>query len=223
MSRNSIPLIILCFLFYGNLTAQVNDAGLWTNLCLEKKLSPSFAVNFNQESRFNENVSELGSFFSDIGITYKIRKELTVGGNYRFTEKKRLDDSYSSRHRYYFDIAYKKKMNLVSLTFRTRFQSQYADYNSKPDGKVPIYYSRNKLSIKYNTGKRYKPYLASELFYQMNNPNGNEIDNVRYVFGVDYELNKMNSIELFYLLQQEYNVKNPGRDYVIGIGYTVSF
>lgn len=221
--RKNLILLLLYALFLGNSTAQMNDAGLWTNVSLEKKLVSSFAVNLNQEFRFNENFSELGIFFSDLGIAYKVRKGLSVGANYRFTEKRRLDDSYSTRHRYYFDVSYKQKITLFSFSFRTRFQSQYADFNSSLDGKIPVFYSRNKLGIKYNQGGKYKPYFTSELFYQLSNPDGNEIDNVRFALGIDYELSKISSLELFYLIQQEYNVRNPVRDYVIGMGYAVSF
>lgn len=213
----------LYFLFFGNIAAQVSDAGLWTDVCIEKKVTYALAIKLTQEFRFNENISELGTVLSDIGINYRISKKISIGGNYRLTEKRRLDNSYSTRHRYYFDIAYKQKTKIASLSFRTRFQSQYADFNSKTDGRTPTYYSRNKLSVKYNSGRKYEPYLASELYYQLNNPDGNKIDNVRYEFGVDYELNKLNNIELFYLIQQEYNVKNPGRDYIMGLGYTISF
>ena len=49
-----IPALILVFLSNG-LHAQYNDAGLWLGISVEKKLTSSTSLLFNEECRFNES------------------------------------------------------------------------------------------------------------------------------------------------------------------------
>jgi hypothetical protein len=222
-SRLKIFLVSFFVLYNVCAFAQNNDMQLWTNISVEKKLTKTFSLNYAEEVRFNENISEVGQFFSDLGGTYKISKTWRISVNYRFTNKRQLDDSYSKRHRYYFDLSYKKKFDRIIFLFRTRFQSQCADINCSDDGKIPDYYSRNKVTFKFDFDKKYIPYISAEMFYQLNNPDGNVIDNMRYAGGVEYQFNKRASLDLFYLIQQEYNCVKPERDFVIGVGYNYSF
>lgn len=223
---NKIPLkiilIFFCLFLAVRSYAQMQDAGLWMNISVEKKIIPNLSVSLNQEFRMNENITELGTFFTDVGATYKINKYLRFSANYRFTNKRRLDDSYSIRHRYYFDLTVHKKFSSVILSFRTRFQSQYTDVFSSDAGKVPAYYSRNKLSIKYDDGRRLKPYFYAEIFSPLKRPFDIFIDNTRYCAGLEYEINRMNTIDFFYMFQKEYNVNDPVTDHIIGLGYYIS-
>ncbi|MDD5571339.1 MAG: DUF2490 domain-containing protein [Bacteroidales bacterium] len=214
-------LLILLFPAFisGKSTAQSNDAQLWTSLTVEKKLSQTISVNFSEELRLCNNISEIDQFFSDAGIDYKISKPWHISANYRFTNKMQINNTFSKRHRYYFDLSYRNKINNLSFNIRTRFQSQYADVSSSETGKIPEYYSRNKLTLKLDLNKKYTPYISAEMFFQLNNPEGNNIDNMRYTAGIEYEFNKKSSLDIFYMIQQEYNVTNPETDFVIGVGY----
>jgi hypothetical protein len=203
--------------------AQWNDAQLWTSVNLEKKIIKGFTVSLSEEVRFSENITEVGIFFTDIGLNYKINKNWRISGNYRFTNKIQLDNSYSKRHRYYFDLSYRKKFYQFTLLARTRFQSQYADVNSSETGHLPEYYSRNKLTLKYSITKNISPYLSAEAFIPLNNPNVKGIDNMRYSLGAEWEFVKNSTLDVYYMIQQEYQVKNRERDFVTGIGYNYSF
>ena len=219
----------ICLVFFFLLTAsksfsQEEDAGLWTSIDISKKLSNGYTVSISEELRFNENVTELGTAFIEIGISHKIFKHLTGSIAYRFIQAKRMDDSYSIRHRLFIDLAYRIKYKKVIFTLRERLQSQVKDVQSSDAGFSPQYTSlRSKLTVKYDTDKKYTPWLACEMFYQLSNPEGNEIDNMRYSLGVDYKFNKKNSMSLFYLINEEVNLNNPLTSYIIGVNYSYSF
>jgi len=217
-----IVLIFSCLLIGFNSYSQYQDANLWMNVSVEKKIIPTLSVSINQEFRMNENITELGTFFTDVGLNLKINKYLRFSASYRFINKRRLDDSYSMRHRYYFDLMLRKKFSPVILSFRKRFQSQYVDVFSSEDGKIPDYYSRNKLTLKVDAGKNIQPYVYAELFSPLKRPYSIFIDNARYCLGVEYSINRMNTIDVFYMFQQEYNVKNPEADHIIGVGYYIN-
>ena len=220
---NKFLLLFLFLIIYINGIAQVNDAGLWTSINIEKKIVNGFTAGLTEEFRFNENVSELGTFFTEIGIAHKLIKKMTAGVSYRFIQNRNLDDSYNVRHRLNLELAYRFKFHKISASIRERFQSQVKEVQSSDAGFSPINYLRSKISIKYDLKKKITPWLSFESFYQLNNAAGNEIDNLRYALGFDYKINKQHSISLFYLINKEMNVNHPTTSYNSGISYTYSF
>jgi hypothetical protein len=220
MNKILTGFVFLFFSFSGMITrSQENDAGLWLSLSLEKKITPALSATFSEEVRLYENITEVGIVFSDIGFAYKFGNRFRISANYRFINKKRLDDSYDNRQRYYFDFIYREKITPLVLLFRARFQSQYTDIFSSPDGKIPDYYSRAKLTLKLDIDKRIKPYVYAESFFKLKNPEGILFDGIRYCAGIEYSFNRLHMLDLFYMIQKEYNVNNPETDFIVGVGY----
>lgn len=208
---------------FPSLKAQVNDAQMWASVAIEKTFFKKLTISLTEEIRLNENITEMGVFFTDVGLSYKFHKNWRISGNYRIINKRRLDNSYSTRHRYYFDLAYRKKWYSFTLIIRSRFQSQYTDVNNSETGKIPDYYSRNKLTLKYGVTKKISPYTSAELFIPLNNKERQGIDNFRFSTGLEFEFLKNSVIDIFYMYQKEFQVANPERDHIIGVGYTFSF
>ncbi|PIP53722.1 MAG: hypothetical protein COX07_09185 [Bacteroidetes bacterium CG23_combo_of_CG06-09_8_20_14_all_32_9] len=218
-----IETILLLALFQISVFAQVNDAGCWMSVSGEKKINPVFSASLSEEIRLNENISEAGTIFSDVEFSYKLNKLIKISVNYRFTNKRRPDNSYDSRNRFYVDVNIKKKFSPVTILFRSRIQTQYTDYNSSPEGQVPKNYFREKLTLKYDNNKKIIPYFSYEFYYSLNNVNSNTIDNTRKYFGFEYAINRKHSFNFFYLIQSRLNVSNPQRDFVTGVGYKFNF
>lgn len=212
--------------------AQVNDAGLWTSVTLEKKLTQRFSVTISEEARFVENISELGQYFTEAGLAYRFGKNegIRLSTNYRYSNRRRVDDSFSSRHRYNVDLAFRKAFGPIVPIFRTRFQSQYTDYNTSETGKLPQNYSRNKLTLKYDPGKRYEPFISAELFTPLalkgglsNAFDNLNYDNMRFAAGLDFEFNERSILNVAYIHDREFNVVNPQRNWITAIGFTYAF
>ena len=223
VSRTVRFLVIFVFplgFFLGSpLRAQVRDAGLWTSASFEAKVAKKLTACIAQELRFNENISELGTAFTDAGLGYKLNKHFQLAVNYRYIQKRRTDNYYSFRHRFYIDVKYEKKIKPFQIQFRSRLQDEYDDIGRASDGGIPIYYSRNKLSMNWDLNKPFSPYVSVELFSPLNYPRNKVIDNIRTTAGVDYEISKHQKFDLFYMIQKEVNVSNPGTDFVVGLGY----
>ncbi|MDO9255146.1 MAG: DUF2490 domain-containing protein [Bacteroidales bacterium] len=207
-------------LFSSPLMGQEKDAGLWTSVSFEAKLVKKAAFNISQEFRFNENITELGAAFTDAGLSYKLNKHFQFAVNYRFTQRHRVDDYYSFRHRFYADIKYSHKLKPFGISLRTRFQDQYSDIGRASDGGIPEYYLRNKLSLGLDLNKRYSPYISVELFSPLNYPRYNAFDNIRTTAGIEYAISKHHKIDISYMIQKEVNVSEPQMDFVLGLGYS---
>lgn len=172
-----------------------------------------------QEVRFNENVTEVGTIYTDLGLDYKINKHFQVSLNYRFVEKRRTDDYYSFRQRIYIDLKYDEKIKPFQIQFRSRIQDEYADIGRAADGGIPEFYLRNKLTVKLDKWKKLTPFVSVELFSPLENDYKGLFDNIRSSAGIDYDLSKHHKVELFYMIQQELNVSRPETDFVLGLGY----
>lgn len=223
VSRTVHFLVILVFLLGllsgSPLKGQVRDAGLWTSASFEVKVAKKLTACIAQELRFNENISELGTAFTEAGLGYKLNKHFQLAVNYRYIQKRRTDNYYSFRHKFYVDVKYEKKIKPFQIQFRSRLQDEYDDIGRASDGGIPICYSRNKLSISWNLNKLFSPYISVELFSPLNYPRTKVFDNIRTMAGVDYEISKHQKIDLFYMIQKEVNVSNPGTDFIVGLGY----
>jgi len=225
MSKKICSLFFIC-LFYFEIRvcpAQVNDACLWTSMNIEKKITSKFSATLTEELRFNENISELGTAFTELGASYKFYNFFSLGLSYRYIQNKNQDDSYSIRHRYNIDLAFKYKGKKVIASLRERVQTQYTDVNTSEDGKVPVRYLRSKLMLKYDLEKKYTPFISCELFLQLSNPEGNEIDKERFAAGFSYEFSKYTAVDLFYMINKEIHVNDPLTEYITGVEFNYTF
>lgn len=218
---NSIvfPVFFAGILYSFPIKAQVNDAGLWVSVNAEAKVIKKLNATISQEFRFNENITELGAAFTDFGIQYKLSKQWRISANYRFIQRRKVEDFYSLRHRFYFDVKYDNKISSFGYSWRMRVQDQLADIHRAADGGVPEYFLRNKFNVDLDTKKAYSPYLSIELFSSLNYPRRDLFSGVRYVAGIEYLLSKHHKVDFYYMIQKELNVKNPQTDFVLGLGY----
>jgi len=200
------------------------DAGLWCTFTVEKEFTKKLTIGINEELRLRENYSRLNLFYTNPYITYKIKKKLKLGFGYRFISKYMYKESeFSYKHRLMFDISYKYKFKNIVLSYRSRIQGEVRDYNSDPQGKQPEFYWRNKLDLGYEIGK-FTPYIGTEVRYQIIDPRFPESNygwhRARTYAGIDYEYNKKHSFGIMYLIQQEFDVDDPGTGYILGLEYT---
>lgn len=220
LHRQIVLFSSLFLLTAAPLWAQYNDAGLWLSLAAEKKFTKKLSASASSEWRFNENWAELGAINNDLGVDYKVTKNLRVGAYVRLMSVRQLDNSYLRKHRFYADAAYKVKIRKIQSQLRLRVLSQFKDYKGGDDWSSAAKYLRYKLSFKYDTGKRWMPYCYAEGWTNLDE---RLFDQYRLSAGVSYEVNKQHGLELGYLINREINVVNPVTDYVVAMGYTFSF
>jgi hypothetical protein len=222
--------LFLLFFSSGVCAQPQNDAGLWMDANVEKKITPDLSVVLVEEIRMYENITELGTILTSLGIEYKFLKKFRIGVHYRYSNKKRVDDTYDNRHMWYADIHYKQKIRPVSVLLRVRYQSQYTDIYSSEKGEVPKDHIVPKITLKYDLKRKYEPYVYGEIYCPVGaravhtyNPAGEPLDQWRACAGVEYTFNRSHMIDLHYLVNKEVNVKDPVTAYVAGISYYFTF
>ena len=220
-------IFLLSSAFYTTAFGQAsNDAGLWCTFNLEKPLGTKFSVFLTEEYRVRENFTRNNLFYTELGVSIKPVDFMKVSVSYRNIQKFTEDDAISFRHRGTLDIVFKKKFGSIGFAFRQRFQTEYRNIYSSELGAIPEWYTRSKLTVKYDFGKPITPYIATELRYQINNPRMVEIDKLwhraRFIGGLDYKRSDRHSFGLYYLVQREWDVPSPQNLYIVGLEYSIT-
>jgi len=208
----------------GNSFAQSDDFGAWMSVSVEKEIK-KWDFGFEQELRTMDNSSHVERVSSSLSAEYKLFKPLKIGASYEFIVLNDLEnDDLQPRHRGNVYLQGKYKIGRLTASLRERIQVTYKDETERTYKMNPKWSWRNKLKFDYNIPHSpVSPFASFETFYQLNNPDGNKFDNLRYSAGTEYKFNKHHAIEIYGLIDKEINVKKPVRRFVAGAGYSFSF
>ena len=230
MKKLTLPAVMIVLLaFATHAAAQQDDLCLWSKFSIEKALSSRYSVFLTQEFRLRENMTRPDEVYLEAGGSVKAGNGLKFSLGYRFSGN--YDDlRYYSlgmryHHRVFADIDYKVRRGQFTFLLRSRVQAEVKSYFSSDKGKVPEWYLREKLEVRYRI-KRFEPYAGLEPHFQVydpRNPEGNSTVNRLWVFaGVNYSVMKHHTIGLYYLVQREWKMPTPQNKYIIGFEYSIN-
>ena len=212
-----MKLYIVCYLLF--LLAQclygADNHQSWTKVSLEKKILFSLELELAQGLRLKDYVSTFNQAFFELSLSYKDSNGLRINIPYRYTifENK-------IKHRLSFGASYQYSFKPVSLKYRMKYYRLYE--NGEPigeDGEALGDLVRSKFTIKYKSGKKTNPYISGELFHLLNT-NNNPLNEYRASFGIEIDLPRKNSINIFYMFKKEDITKSsPDEINVFGLSY----
>lgn len=227
-----ILFLVPFFLFGINLQAQNNAFNTWMAIDASHQLK-KWEFSAETELRTLNFIERTNRISFELTGAYRFSKHFTAGAGYmlmNFYDSKYAD--YQLRNRFSAFATGKFKAGRFSFVLREKLQLTIKDESDRinDEGETdtyninPAFTWRNRLKVEYNIPKfPVTPSLSLEAFRQLNNPDKNVFDCLRYNLSFDYKFNKHNKLELYGLLDQEINVSAPVSTYVIGIGYSVNF
>lgn len=211
--------IVLSIVLLG-LTVSLNaqklpDAELWTGATWKLRLNKEFRVEFEEQIRFNNNISTLKMTITEFGLRYRLNKYFSFKGNYRYSARPNKNNRTRVSLNAYYN--WRKKKFPLSMQYRFRFQNTNEANSGQKFSDV-----RNKVTLAYNLSKLADPYLSFELKTELNGIN--EFRVKRLTYGLDWRMSKQIDLTTFYRNQSEINVKNPDKQNIIGImlSYTLN-
>ena len=214
--------ILIALLLICNVTKSQTDIGMWNTISLEKEITKKFSVTLDEELRLKDTLSRLNLLYTNLGISYKPFKGFKLSLTYRFIQKYTDLDEFNYRNRLMFDASYKYFYRNFELKYRARIQAETINDNKN---RGPEWYWRNKFELKYYVWK-FAPYIGTELRYQIRVQNHPETDlgwhRVRLFAGVQYAINKNNTVEIYYLRQHEFYILDPNEIHVLGLQYSLT-
>jgi len=215
-------LLIIHLLPVHTAHAQTKDFGAWVGFEMEKEVN-DWTVSLGEEMRTMDELSNFLGSYTSIGIDYKPWKNLKFGTSYQFIIFNDTEyDDIQPRHRLNLFTTGKLKWNHFTLSLRERMQMTFKDESERDYKMNPKTRWRNRFEIKYDIPKsKFTPAFSVESYYQLNNPDGNKFDKIRYKLAGAYKISKRNNVELYTQFDREINVKNPVDRTILGFQYTL--
>lgn len=209
-------LFILCFISVIS-AAQDNDAGLWLSYKMQSDFTKKLSWSLAPEVRFQNNISEVGSYFADAGLDYSLPGPWSVSLTYR-TGYRNRDSYFSFRQRAQLGVSYKIKFKWGDISLATRYQGNLEGSRTDRDADFVTTW-RNKISIKYDAFKKWELGLSYEFFHSKGDTYLLEWSDWRCTASVERKLNKRNFLSLGYLVQQNLTSSVPQFDYIVLVAY----
>ena len=205
------------FFLFIQCSYGLNDNQSWTKISFEKKLPHSLKLELAQGLRLKGQLSTFNQAFFELSLSYKDSNGLRINIPYRYTI---FEDKI--KHRLSFGALYQYSFEPVILKYHIKFYRLYENGESDGEDGAPLGdLIRNKFTIKYKSGKKINPYISGGLFNLYNTDN-NPLDELRASFGIEVDLQRKNSIKIFYIFKKEDIAKlNPDEINVFGISYRI--
>jgi hypothetical protein len=204
-----LTFFILCC---SSLFAQVEDFRTWYSISLEKSFSKKLEAGLEQMLRLSENSTQFSQTYSDVGIQYNAVKRLSISANYRFTIRPN-----ENVQRVYSSISYSLKYNDWKAEPRLRVEHYFIPASKD------LNLLRPKLSISNKINKRFELFVSGELFFTIFYYEGDMLNQYRLSAGTDYNFNRKNSLQLYYIYEKEVNVNAASLNHILGVGYKYKF
>lgn len=201
-----------------------DDAAIWLNLHFEKKVLKKFEISLDQKNRINNNVTDYGLGYMDVGVNYSVFKWMKVQLDYVYGKSRNLDGTYSDIHRGAISLILRKKIDNWTFTYRNMVQIRFKNIYTSENGTIPTYFERNKLVVKYDINKRFETYISEELYLPFDQTRNKGLSRSRSAIGLIYNITKKINLEGFFIYQHELNAFNrTNRDFIYGLGYSQQF
>jgi hypothetical protein len=200
--------------------AQKSDLQLWTGVSLSKKINKKLGVDLNLESRLDNNISQVGQYFAEATIDYKVLPFLKAEVDYRYVFRDPSENP-SQDQRISGMLIFSKELSKKSeLKFRTLYQ-----YKADQDAELGSeQFWRNRLELEHKLSKKWDSSLKGELWYDTIDRKA--FDQFRFTLSVNYEFIKNNNLQIFTAFQRELNrnnIENVDIDYITGVRYKLKF
>lgn len=223
-----LPLLLAGSLYSTNTLAQEQDFATDLTVGVKKGLTKRLDVDVAGGVRFSNNSSELDRLSAEGGFSVvAIKKWLDFDAGYVFIADWNGADKqyYTYRHRYNLGLdLYHKLSKRLNADLRVKWQSTYRVETDKTYKYNPKDFLRLKLGADYKIKKTpLYPYVSAEGFFSTNNPDGDNLVDMRYNLGVKYHISKHHGLDVGLQIDDEMNVSNPDTRFMLCVGYKFKF
>ncbi len=211
--------LFLYFIFLSTMVVaqkeSKNDLFFWNWYQINYKVTKKDYVSFQFQNRLKENMSTFNknNFYFIAGRN--INKKINIEALYQLTTNYTNDN-----HTFYVGLTYKHKINDLKIHFRSSVQHirNYFTGNYKID--KPFFEWRNRLRIFYPLSNSFSVSLSTEPYIKFEAIHQPYFSRIRNVAQFSYDLNRYQSVSLFYLYEPEIiTFSSPKNDYVLGFTY----
>lgn len=202
--------VLIIFLLIFGITKGQSSSKLsqnfWLGYGVKFKVVKKTEMSFQAEQRFEIDDFEIDENLIEVGLKRKLSKLSQLGLLYRTT----WEDGENYRLRRY---AGHYKLNLFKGNFKFSnqlgFQFDVTNYTGETKSHI-----RDKIAIKYDYFKKFKPYCQYDFTFRFDNKN--YIDNNRFSIGAKVRLKKNVKLKIFVRFDQQSNRQDPEQELIFG-------
>ena len=199
---------------------------------LDIPLAKNLSLEWSEQARMHNNVSDLDKIISSVGVNYKILPWLKVGASYGFinVRDEEFDNKtnrslveWKNRHMVNVDVTGSYKVGRVKLSLRERVRFNFRTDSINPyEHANPAISLRSRLKAAYDIRQcRWEPYAYVELYTTLNArdavPNYQEyhqafkqyISRIRFSVGTEFKINNYHRLDIYYRfhMNQSYDIR----------------
>jgi hypothetical protein len=223
MTIKKLFILLLVSSISGVVLSQDDDFGIWTGLESRHSITSRLDLELSGSFRTFTNSTTIDEIFAEGGLQYRFSRYFAVYGSYRLTDKYEDDSQYYLRHKLF--LALKSSVPTGNITFSGRLMLQRTSntYIEDDTDLTPYYTGRLKLKSYYNVPSfPLNPYIYAETFAPVSSGSGLTIGRNRFSGGMEFKINKKNSLELEYIFQRDYQ-PHLTDEHIISLNYKVKF
>jgi hypothetical protein len=201
-------IILIVFLIVTTCSYAADDSKLWLSIGHRNDLTEKLQFEFESEMRFNNEMSELYQLLFNFGLRFTFNDYFKFTATYRTRtfEYDEFQNEMLLKGDFEYDITSKTELGL-----RLRYNKRWREYDEDKE------YIRPRIKIDYDFSKRLKPFFDIEGLYRINDNNPDRFDEVRYTFGIEFDLPKKIELEVYYAYHDEMNKNNIVDSHLLGI------
>lgn len=196
---------------YTATNAQDTSKKYWFGGDFSLDISKKLSISFEEQMRFEEGNKDYNQSFTELGLKYKFSKILYIAPSLRYSVRPEDDN----RRRISLDLGakLKKKKSPLSFGLRVRYQNTTEENSTKV-----FSYLRHKAEIEYEFFSDWSTYFGTEYFFRFDRRN--DWRGRRFTMGISYQIKKRMKLDLFYRMDEDINIIDPERSYIIGFGFS---
>jgi hypothetical protein len=207
-----ISAIFILFAFIGNQSYAQNtvtqDIQSRTSASVLIKANKKLRFKFTPEIRMDKQFN-IDKWFLEGEGRYKPYSFLAFELQYRFVVNPRTTKETELLNRFALSTKLMHQHKRFDFSFRTAFTNYNDDLSIDK-------YLRYKFKLEYNIKKLpLNPYIAAEAFHQISY---NQMDKMRYAFGLQYKISKHHALDMAYKL--DYHLLEYYNKHIISFAYT---
>ena len=199
---------------------------------LDIPLAKNLSLEWSEQVRMHNNVSDVDKIISSVGINYKALPWLKVGASYGFInvrdeefDKKTNTNlvEWENRHMVNVDVTGSYKVGRVKLSLRERVRFNFRTDSINPyEHANPAISLRSRLKAAYDIRQcRWEPYAYVELYTTLNAPDAvpnyteytqafkQYISRLRFSLGTEFKINNYHRLDIYYRfhMNQAYDIR----------------
>jgi hypothetical protein len=221
-SKKGITVLFLIVLPYAGFS-QNKDFGIWYGISAEHKLAKKLELDLSTNIRTFNNASKIEEAFLEGGLTYNLKKHLSLAGSYRLSKNIENNNSLYFQHKIMFDFKGSLALGKLNLYGRLRFQTRTKTYITSESDKFPDYTGRIKFKAQYKTQTfPVDPYVYAETFCPMFSDKSGTIGKNRFAAGIEISILKKHSVDFEYIFQRDYQPHLSDIN-ILSVNYDIKF